>query len=50
MAKTIKANPILTDEDARYFYDKFVKNSTIDQKKINRNKRCVTLFKNTPVK
>ena len=49
MAKSIRGGLTLWDKDAEYFYDKFIRNSKIDPKKTERNKKCVELYRNTPI-
>jgi len=50
MAKSIEDTPILSGKDAEYFYNKFIRNARIDPKKTERNKACVKLHRETPIK
>ena len=45
MAKPIKADPILRGEDAKAFYNRFLKNAYLDPAKADRNKKNVEIYR-----
>ena len=49
MAKPIKADPILRGEDAKEFYNRFLKNARLDPAKAERNEKNVERHRSTPV-
>ncbi len=49
MAKPIKADPVLRGEDAKEFYNRFLKNARLDPAKAERNKNSVEIYRSTPV-
>ena len=49
MGKPIKDNPILRGEDAKEFYNRFLKNARLDPAKAERNKKNVEIYRSTPV-
>jgi len=49
MAKPIKADPILRGEDAKEFYNIFLKNARLDPAKAERNKKNVQIYRSSRV-
>lgn len=49
MAKPIKPDPVLRGEDAKEFYNRFLKNARLDPAKAKRNKINAALYRSMPV-